>query len=162
MAAVAEEAEAVRLAQANAAPDERKQRERAEQRPDGNESQGVGKLAVILEEQERIGRRADEDVEIGRHPGKAAEHDCRRDPPPVGEHGSESGAQSALADGIHGVGSAMHQGRGQGNVGRRSAETQQREDRDAGRGACDPVGDPGPRHQGGIGPATRHGQGNCE
>jgi len=47
---------------------------RAKQRTDWDEKQGVCESPVILQEQERISGRTDQDIEIGCHAGKPTHH----------------------------------------------------------------------------------------
>lgn len=46
---------------------------RAQQRPYGNEDQRVGELAVVLQKEQRVVRRADQDIDVWRHSGEGTE-----------------------------------------------------------------------------------------
>jgi len=70
---VAEETERVDLAKAQPMFGEPLEDECAEQGADGNEHDRVRELAVILEEQQRIRGRANQYVEVRRHPGQATQ-----------------------------------------------------------------------------------------
>ena len=60
-------------AQSLASADQRIQQQAAEQSAQGDKNQRVGELAMVLQEQQRVGAGADQYVEIGGHAGQKPE-----------------------------------------------------------------------------------------
>lgn len=80
---------------------QRKQHAGHDQRTNRNESQGVGEVAVILQEQQWIGSGLNENIQIRRHAGCATEPGCGDEFFPPADTLGKCGAEGALTDWIH-------------------------------------------------------------
>ena len=101
VACVPEQAERVALGEGAGTPYHWMGDQRAEQRAERNEDEGVAELSVNLEEEQWVARRAHQHIEVGRHARERPQDESRPKQPRPSDYAGCRGADCALTQRVH-------------------------------------------------------------